>query len=198
MQSVEGDDIQNTLASMTGSSTVPQLFIGGKYIGGFDGEPWLQVNDLQHLCMPLKILTLYINKGSSRVSWKELKGNSSNDVRSSCLSNVRVLRGPIQNSMKIGRFSYQASSSFIQSLRANGIFDCRQRRPRPCLCRQHSFDTEFQKCASRRQQDPRFLSRAMNSGSEIPSTPIDVGWLWELSAKTTRVKLDPLRMRPKK
>ena len=35
---VEGDDIQDTLASMTGSSTVPQLFIGGKYIGGFDGK----------------------------------------------------------------------------------------------------------------------------------------------------------------
>jgi len=33
---VEGDDIQNALLNMTGFGTVPQVFIGGKFVGGCD------------------------------------------------------------------------------------------------------------------------------------------------------------------
>lgn len=33
----EGDDIQDALLDMTGSRTVPQVFIGGTFIGGCEG-----------------------------------------------------------------------------------------------------------------------------------------------------------------
>ena len=35
---VEGDDIRDALAELTQSHTVPQVFIGGEFIGGCDGE----------------------------------------------------------------------------------------------------------------------------------------------------------------
>lgn len=35
---VEGDDIRDALAELTESHTVPQVFIGGEFIGGCDGE----------------------------------------------------------------------------------------------------------------------------------------------------------------
>ena len=39
----EGEDILDTLVGMTGSRTVPQVFVKSEYIGGCDGEmhlPW--------------------------------------------------------------------------------------------------------------------------------------------------------------
>lgn len=34
----DGGDIQSALKELTGQSTVPNVFIGGKHIGGSDGE----------------------------------------------------------------------------------------------------------------------------------------------------------------
>ena len=34
----DGDDIQNALASWTGQRSVPNVFVGGKHIGGSDGK----------------------------------------------------------------------------------------------------------------------------------------------------------------
>mmetsp|Transcript_26714 Transcript_26714/g.58159 ORF Transcript_26714/g.58159 Transcript_26714/m.58159 type:complete len:157 (-) Transcript_26714:685-1155(-) len=36
-QIVEGDEIQDTLFSLTGQRTVPSVFIGGQHVGGCDG-----------------------------------------------------------------------------------------------------------------------------------------------------------------
>ena len=36
----EGEEIQDELAGLTGSHTVPQVFIKGEFIGGCDGESW--------------------------------------------------------------------------------------------------------------------------------------------------------------
>ena len=35
----DGDEVQDALMQVTGSRTVPQVFVGSKYIGGCDGEP---------------------------------------------------------------------------------------------------------------------------------------------------------------
>jgi len=45
----EGDSIQASLLPMTGSRTVPQLFINGKYIGGNSGECFA-FSSLLHTC----------------------------------------------------------------------------------------------------------------------------------------------------
>ena len=37
----EGGEIQDTLQGMTGTRTVPQVFIDGEFIGGCDGKPSL-------------------------------------------------------------------------------------------------------------------------------------------------------------
>src|SRR4051794_29917794 len=34
---VEGPDVQDALTQVTGSRTVPQVFVGGKFVGGCDG-----------------------------------------------------------------------------------------------------------------------------------------------------------------
>lgn len=35
----DGEDVQDALVGVSGSHTVPQVFIGGKFVGGADGEP---------------------------------------------------------------------------------------------------------------------------------------------------------------
>lgn len=35
----EGEEIQDELAGITGSHTVPQVFIKGEFVGGCDGKP---------------------------------------------------------------------------------------------------------------------------------------------------------------
>lgn len=37
VSTADGADIQATLADITGRSTVPQVFIGGQFVGGCDG-----------------------------------------------------------------------------------------------------------------------------------------------------------------
>ncbi len=34
----DGDDVQDALMDVTGRRTVPQVFIGSKFVGGCDGE----------------------------------------------------------------------------------------------------------------------------------------------------------------
>ena len=34
----DGEEVQNALMDVTGSRTVPQVFVGSKYIGGCDGK----------------------------------------------------------------------------------------------------------------------------------------------------------------
>jgi glutaredoxin len=36
----EGEEVQDNLMQITGSRTVPQVFINGQYIGGCDGDAW--------------------------------------------------------------------------------------------------------------------------------------------------------------
>lgn len=35
---VEGDEVQDALFDVSGSRTVPQVFIGGQFVGGGDGK----------------------------------------------------------------------------------------------------------------------------------------------------------------
>lgn len=37
----DGADVQDALYSVTGSGTVPQVFVNGNFIGGADGMSWL-------------------------------------------------------------------------------------------------------------------------------------------------------------
>lgn len=54
----DGDAVQSTLSGITGMRTVPQVFIGGKLVGGCDGT-----KRRKHCCYfkdsPLKLILLY-------------------------------------------------------------------------------------------------------------------------------------------
>lgn len=46
----DGDALQSSLQALTGSRTVPQVFIGQKFLGGCDGE---RLRMRQHACLML-------------------------------------------------------------------------------------------------------------------------------------------------
>lgn len=45
----DGPAIQSALAGWTGQRTVPNVFIGGKHVGGCDGEPFHKSHNYCHL-----------------------------------------------------------------------------------------------------------------------------------------------------
>ena len=51
----DGDDIQDALVEISGMRTVPQVFIGGKLVGGCDGtyENWYILSSSRLDCMIL-------------------------------------------------------------------------------------------------------------------------------------------------
>ena len=89
----EGEEIQDELAGITGSHTVPQVFIKGEFIGGCDGRP-CNPAAMQGLALWWLSLHLSYVTDNSNVVFVRLQM-----LRSSCIRQI------IRYSGKFARFA---------------------------------------------------------------------------------------------
>lgn len=63
-RAAEGAELQDTLSSITGRSTVPQVFIGGQFLGGCDGACQT------HWLAPTQLTLVLFQSSSHWLCWR--------------------------------------------------------------------------------------------------------------------------------